>query len=126
MSLNTRHAGGVSAKSNGLADQGWNVGAWSQGGPAILRAYDAIDVSKELYDSGLVDSGTRDNPGPAVKSVNAQGLPAFTFATACAIRFRPGELCGRSGHHARREEFHQFVFRLSPTPDSVRLDLLHP
>lgn len=35
------------------------------GGPAILRAYDALDVSKELYDSA--QSGSRDTAGTALK-----------------------------------------------------------
>jgi hypothetical protein len=29
------------------------------GGPAILRAYDATDVSEELYDSAQAGAGTR-------------------------------------------------------------------
>ena len=35
------------------------------GGPAVLRAYDATDVSKELYDS--TQAGSRDTAGTALK-----------------------------------------------------------
>jgi hypothetical protein len=47
----------------------WAVeyGAFGSGGPAVLHAYDALDVSSELYNSSLTDSGARDNPGGAVK-----------------------------------------------------------
>ena len=38
---------------------------WQSGGPTVLHAYDATDVSKELYNSQ--QNVTRDNPGPAVK-----------------------------------------------------------
>jgi len=37
------------------------------GGPAILHAYDATDVTTELYNSSTADSGVRDDPGGAVK-----------------------------------------------------------
>jgi hypothetical protein len=40
---------------------GYEVG----GGPAVLRAYNAANVSTELYNSNL--AGTRDQPGPATK-----------------------------------------------------------
>jgi len=39
--------------------------AFASSGQAVLRAYDATNVSVELYDSDL--AGTRDQPGPAVK-----------------------------------------------------------
>jgi PA14 domain/Chitobiase/beta-hexosaminidase C-terminal domain len=41
--------------------------AAAPGGPAVLHAYDAGDVTSELYNSSMADSGTRDNPGGAVK-----------------------------------------------------------
>ena len=39
--------------------------AYSSGGPAILRAYDATDLSRELYNSAK--AAARDAAGPAVK-----------------------------------------------------------
>ena len=39
--------------------------AFGSSGQAVLRAYDATNVSVELYDSDL--AGTRDQPGPAGK-----------------------------------------------------------
>jgi hypothetical protein len=39
--------------------------AFRQRGPAVLRAYDANDLSRELYNSS--ESGVRDRAGPAVK-----------------------------------------------------------
>jgi hypothetical protein len=42
-----------------------DTSAVSNGGPAQLRAYDATDVSRELYDSTL--AGWRDTPGTANK-----------------------------------------------------------
>ena len=39
--------------------------AFGASGPAVLRAYDATNVSVEIYDSNL--AGARDQPGPAVK-----------------------------------------------------------
>ena len=39
--------------------------AFDASGPPVLRAYDATNVSVELYDSNL--AGARDQPGPAVK-----------------------------------------------------------
>lgn len=41
------------------------VDEWGSGGPAILHAYDATDISKELYNS--TQAGDRDQAGPAVK-----------------------------------------------------------
>jgi hypothetical protein len=41
--------------------------AYASSGPAILHAYNATNVAMELYNSTLAQSGTRDNPGPAVK-----------------------------------------------------------
>jgi len=40
---------------------------FGNGGPAVLHAYDAVDVANELYNSSLADGGVRDNPGGAVK-----------------------------------------------------------
>jgi hypothetical protein len=40
---------------------------WGDAGPAILRAYDAANVSRELYDS--TQAGTRDQAGQAVRFV---------------------------------------------------------
>lgn len=37
------------------------------GAPAVLHAYDAMNVENELYNSSVADSGIRDNPGGAVK-----------------------------------------------------------
>jgi hypothetical protein len=41
------------------------VDAYGSGGPAVLHAYDARDVSRELYNSA--EAGTRDQAGPAVE-----------------------------------------------------------
>jgi hypothetical protein len=41
------------------------VSQWSTGGPAILRAFDAANISRQLYSTAL--KGSRDTPGPAVK-----------------------------------------------------------
>ena len=49
--------------TNGIV---WTLdnGAYGTGGPAILRAFDAVNLS-EIYDS--TEAGTRDQGGPAVK-----------------------------------------------------------
>ncbi len=57
-----------SISANGLADGiVWTLdnGPQETGGPAVLRAYDAANVSRELYDS--TQAGARDQAGPAVK-----------------------------------------------------------
>jgi hypothetical protein len=38
---------------------------YATGAPAILRAYDATDLAKELYNSA--QNSARDDPGPAVQ-----------------------------------------------------------
>jgi hypothetical protein len=50
--------------SNGIL---WAIdtGGWDTSGPAILRAYDATDLSHELYDSN--QNPARDSPSQAVK-----------------------------------------------------------
>jgi hypothetical protein len=61
-----------SVSSNGAADAiVWTIdyGAFGFGGPAVLRAYDAADLSKELYDSSSA-ADDRDQAGAAVKFVN--------------------------------------------------------
>ena len=55
-----------SVSSNGASDGiVWVLETFTGGGSAVLRAYDAIDLSKELYDSN--QAGTRDKPGQGVK-----------------------------------------------------------
>ena len=41
--------------------------AFGNGSPAVLHAYDAMNVANELYNSSVAESGARDNPGGAVK-----------------------------------------------------------
>jgi PA14 domain/Fn3 associated len=41
--------------------------AFGAGGPAVLLAFDALNVANVFYDSSVPDSGVRDNPGAAVK-----------------------------------------------------------
>lgn len=63
-STNTFHYPGCtpSVSSNGVSDGiVWVLESMGRG-PAVLRAYDAIDLSKELYDSN--QAGSRDKPGP--------------------------------------------------------------
>jgi hypothetical protein len=52
---------------NGIA---WEIESTGQlnGQPAILRAYDALNLATELYDSTEAPNG-RDTAGPAVKFV---------------------------------------------------------
>jgi hypothetical protein len=54
----------ANGSANGIV---WTIqsDAFSNSGPAVLHAFDALNVARELYNSGL--NGTRDNPGPAVK-----------------------------------------------------------
>ena len=55
-----------SVSSNGGSDGlVWVLESFTSDGSAILRAYDATDLSKELYDSN--QAGSRDKPGPGVK-----------------------------------------------------------
>ena len=59
-----------SVSANGATDGlVWTIqsDAYLDNGPAVLHAYDATDVSRELYSSTQADAGTRDNPGLAVK-----------------------------------------------------------
>jgi len=62
------HGATISISSNG-ANNGiaWEIdnSNFSSGGPAVLRAYDAVNVSNELYDS--TQAGTRDTAGTALK-----------------------------------------------------------
>jgi hypothetical protein len=54
--------------SNGSSDGIlWEINstAYSTGGPAVLHAYDANDLTKELYNS--TQAGSRDTAGPAIK-----------------------------------------------------------
>jgi hypothetical protein len=49
--------------SNGIV---WMVELSGSHSPAVLRAYDAADLTRELYDSDQADKG-RDKPGTATK-----------------------------------------------------------
>jgi Bacterial Ig-like domain (group 2)/PQQ-like domain len=62
------HGATASLSANGTKDGIlWEIdnSSHNNGGPAILRAYDATDVSKELYDSA--QAGARDTAGVALK-----------------------------------------------------------
>ena len=62
------HGATVSVSSNGSADGiVWEIESTNQptGGPAILHAYDALNVANELYNSS--QAGSRDTAGGAVK-----------------------------------------------------------
>jgi hypothetical protein len=64
------HGATASLSANGSSDAIlWEIESTNQltAGPAILHAYNALDVSKQLYSSLM--SGSRDMAGPAVKFV---------------------------------------------------------
>lgn len=64
------HGATASLSANGSSDAIlWEIESSYQlnGGPAILHAYNALDVSQQLYSSQMW--GLRDVPGPAVKFV---------------------------------------------------------
>jgi hypothetical protein len=55
-----------SISSNGGSDGiVWVLESFASRSPGVLRAYDATDLSKEIYDSN--QAGRRDKPGPATK-----------------------------------------------------------
>ncbi len=65
------HGATTAVSSNGNVDGiVWEIESTGQpnGQPAILRAYDALNVATELYDSTQATGG-RDTAGPAVKFV---------------------------------------------------------
>jgi len=54
----------ANGNTNGVV-WGIDASAYSTGGPAVLRAFDATSLGNELYDSS--QNASRDNPGGAVK-----------------------------------------------------------
>src|SRR5262249_36233194 len=65
--------------SNGIV---WAIqsDAFGVNGPQVLHAYDATDVSHELYNSS--QAGSRDDPGPAVKFAVPAGANGKVFVGA--------------------------------------------
>jgi len=62
------HGANTSVSANGTSDAIlWDIDTTnaSNGGPAVLHAYDATNLANELYDSS--QAGSRDTAGPAVK-----------------------------------------------------------
>jgi hypothetical protein len=57
----------VVSSNNGMGGIVWILQAdgTASNGPSTLRAYDAGNITHEVYNSGL--AGTRDKAGPAVK-----------------------------------------------------------
>jgi hypothetical protein len=57
----------------------WEVDAanYTLGGPAILHAYDATDLSKELYNSS--QAGSRDTAGAAIKFTPPMAADGLVF-----------------------------------------------
>ena len=93
--------------SNGTADGiVWVVesDAYTSSGPAILRAYDATNVSSLLYASNLTSG--RDTLGPAVKFVvpgrdKRQGLRGNARPSGC-IRFAKWRITSGRAHFESR------------------------
>ncbi len=54
----------ANGNTNGIV-WGIDASAYSTGGPAVLRAFDAVSLGNELYDSN--QNSARDNPGGAVQ-----------------------------------------------------------